>query len=355
MSGRDDGGFSGEVDWKAACKPERKDGGDAVAGYVFRQDNQGFVLISTLGIMAVLAVLAWSFVFNARVEVKISSWQQQRLEAYYTARSGLQRTAALLAAHKEEEANGPSSPWWSDEAQYHHRRTGGGEYTIRPFPGRETESKTKRPETYGVSDEESLLNINVATPEMLMQFDGINSVLAEEILLYRAKQSNEENEPKQDAETISSPIRDIRELLQIHGMNRDILFGGPHGGSRAESRLGRNITCYSSGKINVNTARPMVLTSLGFSEESLRAIQLFRAEGQNAQSVDSFLNQMRVNRELIQKNIPLLTVKSTHFRMTSSATIRNKVSTLSISARCDLLKEGAIFSLWQIAHDGGRP
>ncbi len=310
--------------------------------------DQGFVLIVTLGIMAVLSVLASSFVFNTRVEIKTSSWRKHALGAYYTARAGLQRTAGIIAAHGEEQANGPASPWWSDKSLYHNIQTGSGTYTIRPFSHNTVADTAKTPRAYGVTDEESCLNINVATAEMLMQFDGITSVLAEEILIYRARQSNRGNALKQDQVTISGPITNIMELLHIHGITRDILFGGPD----KASRLGNNITCYSSGKVNVNTARPMVLTSLGFSEGEVRAVELFRRRKENAQSVDDFLTQMNVNKERLQKSIPLLTVKSTHFRMAGTAAILNKASALTILARCDLTDENTFFSLWQVTHDG---
>ena len=285
--------------------------------------EQGFVLIATLGIMAVLSILAWSFVFNARVEIKTSSWRKQSLGDYYSARAGLHRTGAILAAHSREEANGPASPWWPD---------------------------------HGITDEESCLNINVATAEMLMQFDGITSVLAEEILLYRAKQGMGDDPPESDEATIFGPITHVTQLLRVHGMTKDILFGK----SDSETRLGNNITCYSSGKVNVNTARPMVLTSLGFNEAQVEAVELFRQLKQNAQSVEQFLTQMNVNTEPLQKSIPMMTVKSTHFRMvgtptrlhTGTAASVNRVPDLTISARCDLVDDKAFFSLWQVGHNG---
>lgn len=291
------------------CKAECIPG----SGPIF--DDQGFVLIVTLGIMAVLSILAWSFVFNTRVEIKTSSWRKQALGAYYMARAGLHRTAGILAAHGQEEANGPGSFWWPE---------------LR------------------ITDEESYLNINVATAEMLMQFDGITSVLAEEILIYRAKQVSQENSLEQDEATISGPITNVKELLHIHGMSKEILFGK----SLGKTRLGNNITCYSSGKVNVNTARPMVLTSLGFSEDEVRAIELFRSRKENAESVDSFLTQMNVNTERLQKTIPMLTVKSTHFCMTGTAALSNKAPRLTISARCDLINDITFFSLWQTAYNG---
>ncbi len=308
-------------------------------------NKKGFALIATLGIMAVLAVLASGFVFNARTEIKITNWQKHASDAYYLARSGIQRTGALLAAHEKENANGPGSPWWSDEQLYHDVRLETGVYTVRPFANNREEKNN----SYGIVDEESYLNINVATPEMLMQFDGITNVLAEEIILYRARQTTEDNAPKKDAPTVSGPISDISELLHIQGLTKDVLFGNSKGD---DTKLGNNITCYSSGKINVNTARPMVLSSLGFSAEDIKAILLFRSDGQNAQTVDTFFEQTGVKKEQLKKNISLLTVKSTHFRLASTASILNNISELTIFGRCDLQKGTAAFSLWQVAYAG---
>ncbi len=315
---------------KKRCCPER--------------DAKGFALIATLGVMAVLAVLAWSFVFNARAEIKITGWQRHALDAYYTARAGLQRTGGILAAHAGEKANGPGSPWWSDEQLYRNVRLKNGVYSIRPFAN----NLAKKNDSFGVVDEESYLNINVATPEMLVRFEGITNVLAEEIVLYRARRTTEENTPQKGAPTVSGPICDVGELLRIQGLTKDILFGGQDG----DTRLGNNITCYSSGKINVNTARPRVLSSLGFSEEDVDTILLFRGEGQNAQSVDAFFEQTGVKKKQLKKNVSFLTAKSTHFRMASTAAILQNISQLTVFGRCDVREANVAFSFWQVAYDG---
>ncbi len=311
------------------------------------QNDRGFALIATLGIMSVLAVLSWSFVFNARAEIKITSWQRHALDAYYVARAGMQRTGAILAAHGEEKANGPGSPWWSNEALYRNVRLKNGEYTIRPFAG----NAAGQNGSYGVVDEESFLNINTATPEMLVRFEGITNVLAEEIIIYRARLTTEDNAPQQNAATVSGPVCEISELLQIPGLTKEILFGGSDGATR----LGNNATCYSSGKINVNTARPAVLSSLGLSEEEVQSILQFRAEGQNAESVETFLEQVGLKKDRLKNNASLLIVKSTHFRMASTATILKNVSELTVSGRCDVLKGTAGFSSWQVAYTGVAP
>ena len=308
---------------------------------------EGFVLIATLGIMSVLAVLAGAFVFNARAEIKISSWQKHAQDAYYVARAGVQRTGGILAAHGEEKANGPGSPWWSDEASYRKVQLQNGAYTVRPF----YYDAAEKSGTYGVVDEESCLNINVATPEMLVRFEGITNVLAEEILLYRARLTTDENAPRQNSGTVSGPVCDIEELLQIPGMTREILYGD----SDREHRLGNNVTCYSSGKINLNTARPGVLTCLGFSDEDIETILLFRAEGQNAQSIDGFFEQTGLKKERLKKNASFLSVKSAHFRMASTATVLKDVSELTVFARCDVGNGTAAFSYWQTAYEGTAP
>ena len=137
--------------------------------------------------MTILSVLAFSLSFMARSEIKIASRQKIVAQSYYGARAGLHRTAAIILNHWDETGNGLTSSWWSDPKLYKDVPFADMVYSVvRPFKNGAS--------VYGIDDEESRLNINIATAEMLMQFSGINSVLAEEILIFRAKK----NDPRQN-------------------------------------------------------------------------------------------------------------------------------------------------------------
>ena len=308
------------------------------------EKNRGFALIATLGVMSVLAVLAWSFVYETRMEIKIASWRRAAQTNYYAARAGVHRVCGVILEHWNESANGSGSAWMHDQALYKNVRFAVSTYDITPFC---PEAKD-RDEGYGMIDEESLLNINVATPEMLMQFDGITSVLAEDILIYRARATIERRDDQVKGKSVTGPIQDISELLEIRGITRELLLG--EGGSDS---LGRNITCHSSGKVNVNTATPMTLTSLGFDPGEVESVLEYRRAGNdNFESVDAFFNDLGIGKERFGKVISLLTVKSSHYRMCSRAASDDGRAGVTIEARFDMNDDASRFSLWRVVREG---
>ncbi len=305
--------------------------------------------------MSVLAVLAGSFSFLVRTEMKISSFRKASQHDYYAARAGLHRTAGIIRSHWDEPANGLASGWWQDETLYRNIPYEDSAYSIFNTSA----ALSSRPQQgggdllfYGLDDEESRLNINVATPEMLMMFDGITSVLAEEILIFRVKQQARQSAgPDRDtAEIICGPVHHIDELLQIKGMTRQILYGD----GKQTGVLAENLTCCSSGRINVNTVKPAVLTALGFSDQEIHIILQYRKMSlDNILSIGQFFDDLSLDKKKHAKIRPLLTVKSSTFRFVCQAGLPGQRSKATILARLSMETDHMQFRQWDATPQKG--
>ncbi len=287
--------------------------------------------------MTILSVLAFSISFMARSEIKIASRQKTVAQSYYCARAGLHRTAAIILNHWDEPGNGLTSSWWSDPKLYRDVSFADMVYSVV------SSFKSGAP-VYGIDDEESRLNINIATPEMLMQFSGITSVLAEEILIYKTKKMTQDRVEPGDQGQINGPITRLEDLLDIPGMTREILFDTQgESGSPAQ-----NLTCYSSGLVNINTAMPGALLSLGFSVDEVERIRRDRLmQTQPYESIDAFFITTGLDKKKHKKVMKLLTIKSSNFRYTCQARVPGRQMETVIGARLTMGESGMGFSLWQ--------
>jgi type II secretory pathway component PulK len=252
--------------------------------------SSGFALLSTLWVLCILGITGACFAFSSRTETKAAGFSLRRSQAYFTARAAIHRAAAVIREHAHDPLHTATATWWTSPELYREVHCGRSRASVvrDDAPLAPAASDGAGP-WYGLDDEESRLNINVATPEMLMQYPGISSALAEDIVLFikkkkktksdeRQKAGLTEKAPPQSKETmVTGPIRQFVELLAIPGVSRELLFGDP--AAKGAGGLARELTCFSSGKVNVNTARPTALTALGLNEGQVNTILALRREG----------------------------------------------------------------------------
>jgi len=165
-----------------------------------------------------------------------------------------------------------------------------------------------------IVDEESKININTATQELLANLPGMTPEAAKNI--YESK---------------FKPFSLIEEVLLIEGITEEKF-----------SSFKGFITVYGKGKVNINTAPPEVLRSLGLKEDLIEIIERFRRgdDGELAteddrifESTGSILNNLQeftilsVEQSqqiisLLSKN--LLTVQSENLRVDIQTEVDNK-------------------------------
>ena len=65
--------------------------------------NKGSILITTLWIMAILALLAMGIGFRASLEVRLSKYNMDKLQARYLAKAGIEKAKEYLSQDINEE------------------------------------------------------------------------------------------------------------------------------------------------------------------------------------------------------------------------------------------------------------
>ncbi len=362
------------------------------------QPEAGFVLPVVLWVLAMLAVLSASFAFKARTEARITRLGLDRDQEAWTARAGVQRAAAVIREHARDRTHAVTQAWFSDPALYRDVAFGPGSSSlVRRLPDLDL-GLSARDEGYGLDDEEGRLNVNVATPEMLMAWPGVSTVLAEAVVFYVVKAREREAAVKAgQAKTpdqvhpdggpgealVDGPVRDLTELLAVPGMTRELLFGagggedgrgdagtdhatdhsagqakggaqdGPKGGEDANGPgLAGDWTCFSSGTVNVNTARPRVLAALGLDQARVDTVLAMRRPGWDGfGSVDEFLAAVGAGNMKKPPLAGMLDVRSRNFRIDCRAGRGDGPGRTAIQARLTLEENRLRFTAWRVSRE----
>lgn len=320
------------------------------------RQQRGFILIVTLWVLVILGVMLSNLSYQVRVEAAVERWALNQSRLRWAARGAIHTAAARVREHLKDDFHSPSVKWWSDESLYRDQTVGDASVSLlRPSQKDET--------AFGLDDEESRLNINVAHPNHLMGFSGISSVLAEAVVLFRleledaqkkeAQEDGQKIDPKPDKDSksksesndlVDKPIRSLRELLAVEGMTEEILFG------EHEDRppLASLLTTLSSGKININSAFEPVLIAIGLGEDTVATILERRIETP-FRSVDDVLgmldgNQNPKKRARLEK---LLAVRSSTFRLNARATLPQQKRAHIVEALLGSSDESLTFIRWQ--------
>jgi general secretion pathway protein K len=337
-----------------------------------------------LWVLAMLAVLSASFAFKARTEARITRLGLNRDQEVWTARAGVQRAAALIREHARDRTHAVTQAWFSDPALYRDVAFGPGRSSlVRRLPDLDL-GLSARDEGYGLDDEEGRLNVNVATPEMLMAWPGVSTVLAEAVVFFvvqarereaavkagQAKTPDQVHPDGGPGETlVDGPVRDLAELLAVPGMTRELLFGAEDGGEDRPDRtkgdardapkggeeanhagLAGDWTCFSSGTVNVNTARPRVLAALGLDQARVDTVLAMRRPGWDGfGSVDEFLAAVGAGNMKKPPPAGMLDVRSRNFRIDCRAGRGDGPGHTAIQARLTLEENRLRFTAWRVS------
>ncbi len=239
--------------------------------------KKGVILIASLWMVAILAVFAVSIGRQSAISLKLTSYDIDKLKAYFIARAGITR---VLAEKKLEYKNNLSigvdalsQPWANNKKLFDNHRFGDGSYTVGyeyPLPGGDDSVPVT---LYGLMDEESKININTVTDEiisnLLVYFDideddamdiagaiidwrDVDNVVAssEDKLLYGAENTYYQGLlPGYDCK--NSDFDTIYELLLVKGVGPQIL-----------NTIKPYITVFGGGGVNINSASEPVLSAL---------------------------------------------------------------------------------------------
>lgn len=140
---------------------------------------------------------------------------------------------------------------------------------------------------YSMEDEESKININTSSPEVLSRLPGLNEELATNIVASSMR-----------------PFRAKEELLLIEGINEKI-FG----------KFKDLITVAGKGWVNINTASGNVFSALGMGDGLIAIIKDYRGDSEGREvneesyvfkSVETIIEDLRSVRGLFQEQEKLV-------------------------------------------------
>lgn len=261
-----------------------------------RRSGQAMVIcLTVIGFLtAILGATSMMLLTHSR----LASYEQQRLIAFYLARSGLEAGNLLLV--EDDRSVDALSDVWNNRTE-----DAGGELTNGRFGlGRWPQEETEGPGP--IVDEERKLNVNSATAEMLQALSpAFDAEVVRAIHQRRDKQ----------------PFRHLTELYATSGLGREELQRASASGSSLP--LHALLTVHGSGRLNVNTAPLAALRCIpGLDEDSAEKLVDERRgeDGQPGTEDDRPFNRIEQVRERLQvsedswqKMNGWLTVSSTHF------------------------------------------
>jgi competence ComEA-like helix-hairpin-helix protein len=299
-------------DWRAAV-PARSEGGS--------------ILVGLLWCLALLSIVVIGVLHSVRMDLQVGKNYGDRIQAHYLALAGIEKAKALLyhdASDRSRNGKNHSGDLYNSPIQFQNVELGRGEFEVFRR-GREDEGGGI---LYGVSDEESRLNVNVAAAEQLARCQGMSTDIVAAIMDWRdgdnaVSPGGAESEyylslqpPYQPR---NGPIQTVRELLMVRGVSRQLLFGNDthqnglldsdeeegreifFNEQASDSDLGwagyittdssvNNVNAAGENRVNVQSADESALTGVrGVTQPIARAIVSYRGQNQ-LQSIADLLN-----------------------------------------------------------------
>ncbi len=246
-----------------------------------RRRRTGSVLILVVWTIALLSVLAVGIGSRGAFSLGFTERMGEDLPASYMAAPGVQHAVQVLAMDKQASSDGLSDVWANNESLLSRQAFGGGTFTISA-PSTDPSSVQ-----YGLIDQERLLNLNTATPEMLVRLLSQTGsaklsealMIADAILDWRDKDKDARPSGAENSyylglspsyECKDAPFQSVEELLLVRGVPPAIY-----------RRVRPFLTVYGSGAVNINTAGEAVLSALGLSAQGVQGILWYRAGEDN--------------------------------------------------------------------------
>jgi DNA uptake protein ComE-like DNA-binding protein len=268
---------------------------------------QGSILVGLLWCLALLSVVVIGVLHTARMDSLVVKNYGDRIQAHYLALAGVERAKALLYHDfltRRQTSKNHTGSLYDDSQNFNNITFDRGHYRVFRHDGDQL--------VYGISDEESRLNVNTASADELTNLDGLTHDMAAAIIDWRGAQDVTPGGAKADYyaglappyQPRNGPLQTVRELLLVRGIDRGLLLGENNpGGSDddpdAEGGWSANLTVDSTDKnvsasgkdrVNVQTADQTTLTSVrGISASIARAIIAYRGQ-KKLQSIADLLD-----------------------------------------------------------------
>jgi competence ComEA-like helix-hairpin-helix protein len=269
------------------------------------------ILVGLLWCVALLSLVVVGVLHAARMDLLAGKNFSDRIQARYLALAGIEKAEALLyqnARNRSHSGKNHTGELYDDAQDFHDIALGRGTWSLLRR-GRDDEGDSV---LYGVSDEESRLNVNVATQEELTKIDGLSDEVATAILGWRgqgstAAESDYYLAQRPPYQPRGGAFETVRELLMVRGVTPEALYGrDSHQDGMLEdisegvnetpkyldtvagSELGwagiltvdssvKNVNAAGDSRVNIQTANETSLTAVqGITREIAGAIVAYR-------------------------------------------------------------------------------
>jgi competence ComEA-like helix-hairpin-helix protein len=190
------------------------------------------VLVGLLWCLALLAVVVIGVLHMSRLDLMVVKNQGDTIQAHYLALAGIEKAKALLYHEMTElkrSAKSHSGALYDAPEEFREIRLGRGQFSVLRQGSAEDGGRI----VYGIADEESRLNVNVASSEQLAKIEGLTPEVIAAIQDWRDG-DNGARALGAEAEYYvglpvpylprNGPAQTMRELLMVRGISRDLLF-----------------------------------------------------------------------------------------------------------------------------------
>lgn len=243
------------------------------------RDRRGFALLAVMLVLALLGVVVTELAFSMRIEASMVRSYKEGVLASYLAEAAVQQAM--------REVLGPGDVHALDEngdLLFYGTPVGQTQPTRLPALPRVRVPLGAGEFSYRITDEESRINLNTAPPDRVdrllatlgldkQQRDVINDSLQDwkdADSLERANGAESENYYLRlplPYRARNGQMQDIRELLQIRGITREV-----YAGADGKPGLADLTTVVGRDTVNLNTAPVPVLKAIGLSDAEISDI-----------------------------------------------------------------------------------
>jgi competence ComEA-like helix-hairpin-helix protein len=197
--------------------------------------RRGSILVGVLWCMVLLSILVIGVLHTARMDLMVVKNYGDRVQAHYLALAGAERAKALLyqdVITRQQTAKNHTGSLYSDPKDFKDVSLGRGKFRVFRRAPQEDGGGI----IYGISDEESRLNLNTASANQLTNLSGITSDIVGAIMTWRSAASQDPaNQGGANSDYYISlrppylarngPFQTVRELLMVRGVTRALLLG----------------------------------------------------------------------------------------------------------------------------------
>jgi len=208
-----------------------------------KRSESGFVLVSVLWILAILTVIAVGFQRRAMMDARAAMFTLDHSKAMFMARGAVERgiveirnKAVIDALYKQAGRTSLGQRWTNTTDMLRER-------AYFSDPGTDAKDDLCR---YVIRDEQSLISINAVDEDLLKKLEGLDLSVVRKIMRRRVGDRS--------ANELPQPFQTVEEIREMEGVSDKDWFG-------TDKKVGLRdlLTCWGTGRINVNTASAAVL------------------------------------------------------------------------------------------------